>query len=220
MKYKLAVIHATRVSLAPVEETAASLYPDIQLIHLLDEGMSYLAKTQGHITGENLSRVVSLIHKAEELGVDGILISCTIFSPFIDLLSSFADIPVVAADVAMFEKAASLYDRIGVVITFGPTADSVTEVLKMCEEKGMKCQAEIQMAEGAFEACAKGFDDEHNRLVAACARSMVPRCDAIVLAQMSHMRALPLLQDLPIPVLSSPPISFALLIKKITDNRK
>jgi Asp/Glu/hydantoin racemase len=216
MTGKIAVIHATHVSIAVVEETAASLYPQLQLIHLMDEGMSSLAKAQGRISGANLARVVSLIHKAEDLGVDGILLSCTIFSPFIDLLSYFADIPIIAADVAMFEKAASTYARIGVVVTFRPTIDSVNAVLERCKAKGMIFKAEIRMAEGAFDACAKGCDDEHNRLVADCAKSMVPHCDAIVLAQMSQMRALPLLKDLSIPVLTSPPISFGLLMEKIS----
>lgn len=206
MNGKIAVIDATRISLAPVEETAASLFPEIQLFHLMDEGMSYLAKTQGRISGANLARMVSLISRAEELGADGILVSCTIFSPYIDLLSKFADIPIVAADVAMFEMAASQYERIGVVITFAPTVKSVTAVLERCKEKGMNCKAEIKIAEGAFDACARGCDDEHNRLVAECARSMAPHCDAIILAQMSQMRAVPLLQDLSIPVLTSPPL--------------
>ena len=47
----------------------------------MDEGMSWLGKQEGRISGRNLSRMVSLIHSAEELGVDGILMSCTIFSP-------------------------------------------------------------------------------------------------------------------------------------------
>lgn len=215
MKSKIAVINATRVSLVPVEETAASLYPEIELFHLMDEGMSYLAKKEGRISGANLSRMVSLINRAEEMGVDGILLSCTIFSPYIDLLSSFADIPIVAADVAMFEEAASSYGRLGVVVTFGPTVKSVKAVLARCKEKNMKFEAEIRVPEGAFDACAKGQHEEHNRLVAECARSMAPHCDVIVLSQMSQMRAVPLLKNLSIPILTSPPISLKLLINNI-----
>lgn len=217
MKRKIAVIDATRVSLAPVDNTVAELYPELQVIHLMDEGMSYLAKEEGRISGANLSRMVSLINRAESLGVSGILLSCTIFSPYIELLRSFADIPIVAADVAMFEKAASDYRNIGVVVTFWPTVKSVSEVLEKCREKGMEFKSEIRVAEGAFDALAKGDEAEHNRLVAECARGLSESCDAVVLAQMSHMRAVPLLSDLKVPVLTSPPVSLRLLMDKIED---
>ncbi|SMC34188.1 aspartate/glutamate racemase family protein [Papillibacter cinnamivorans] len=220
MKRTIAVISATRVSLAPVEETAAALFPDVELFHLMDEGMSYLAKKEGGISGANLRRMASLVGKAEELGVDGILLSCTIFSPHIDLISAMADVPVVAADVAMFETAARAYHRLGVVVTFGPTVKSVSAVLDRCRNNGMSFEAEIRVAEGAFDACARGDDEEHNRLVAACARSMAPHSDVIVLSQMSQMRAVPLLKDLSVPVLTSPPVSMEFLMKKIEERAK
>jgi hypothetical protein len=81
MKHTIAAIHATRVSLAPVEETIGALYPETELIHLLDEGMSRLAKSQGRISGANLSQAVSLIRRAEELGAEGILLSAPYFPP-------------------------------------------------------------------------------------------------------------------------------------------
>lgn len=217
MKRKIAVIDATRVSLAPVDSTVAAMYPELEVIHLMDEGMSMLAKEEGRISGANLSRMVSLINRAESLGVQGILLSCTIFSPYIELLRSFADIPIVAADVAMFEKAATDYSKIGVVITFQPTVKSVSAVLEKCREKGMEFNAEIRVAEGAFSALAGGNEDEHNRLVSECARSLSETCDAVVLAQMSHMRVIPLLSDLKVPVLTSPPVSLKVLMDKMEE---
>jgi Asp/Glu/hydantoin racemase len=217
MKRKIAVIDATRVSLAPVDNTVAALYPELEVIHLMDEGMSFLAKEEGRISGANLSRMVSLINRAESLGVDGILLSCTIFSPYIELLRSFADIPIIAADVAMFEKATADYRNIGVVVTFQPTVRSVSEVLEKCREKGMEFNAEIRVAEGAFAALSRGSEEEHNNLVAECARGLSESSDAIVLAQMSHMRAVPLLSDLKVPVLTSPPVSLKLLMDKIEE---
>jgi hypothetical protein len=88
-------------------------------------------------------------------------------------------------------------------------------VLENCRKKGLVFQSEIKLAEGAFAALSKGDEEGHNRLVAECARSLAPRCDAVVLAQMSHMRSVPLLKDLPIPVLTSPPVSLSVLMEKI-----
>ncbi|NLL39629.1 MAG: hypothetical protein GX254_08615 [Clostridiales bacterium] len=109
---KVAVISATRVSLAPVEQTAARHYPDVEIIHYLDESMSLMAKESGgRITPSNLCRMAGHIHSANEYGADGILLSCTIFSPFSDMLQSFSQVPLVAADTAAFERVASLYEK-------------------------------------------------------------------------------------------------------------
>jgi Asp/Glu/hydantoin racemase len=219
MPYRIAVIDATRVSLAPVDGAAAA-FPGLSLLHLMDEGMSQLAKEEGRISGKNLARMVSLIRRAEELGVDGILLSCTIFTPYLDLLSIFTDLPLVAADAAMFEQAAETYPSIGVVVTFGPTVDSVTAVLEQCKAKGLFTDAQICVAEGAFDALQNGREEEHNRLVASCARNLAERCDAVVLAQMSQMRAVPLLSDLKVPLLTSPPVSIRFLLDQIDARRK
>ena len=105
---KIAVINATKVSIAPVD-AAAKAFPDVQILHLMDEGMSYLAKQEGQITGKNMARMAAQLRSAAELGVDGILLSCTIFSPYIDTLRMLTDLPLVAADVGVFEKAAAAF---------------------------------------------------------------------------------------------------------------
>ena len=211
---KIAVINATKVSIDPVDR-AAEAYPGLEIFHLMDEGMSWLGKKEGRISGKNLARMISLIHSAEELGVDGILLSCTIFSPFIDQLRMCTDIPLVAADIGVFEKAAQLYQKIGTIVSFAPTLESVAWVVDRCKKYVKKdFDAEIRYAEGAFEAAAAGKDDEHNRIIYRTAAQFKEK-EAIVLSQMSQVRALPLFKDYPIPVLSSPSVSLELLIEKI-----
>ena len=217
MMKKIAVINATKVSVEPVE-AAAKQFPDVQIFHFMDEGMSYLGKVEGRISGKNMARMVSLINKAEELGVDGIMLSCTIFSPYIDTLRSFTDLPMLAADVGVFEKAARDYRRIGAVVSFEPTMESVASVVASCREKiNPEFDVEIRLAAGAFDAMAKGDAETHNRLLYETAVSMAEGKEAIVLSQMSHMRALPLFADFPIPVLTSPPVSLQLLCDMIDE---
>lgn len=220
MSKKIAVMNATRVSLEPVDK-AAALFPDVEIFHFMDEGMSYMAKQEGgRISGRNMARMVSIIHSAEELGVDGILLSCTIFSPFVDTLRQFTDLPLLAADVGVFEKAASDYNNIGVVVSFEPTLRSVAAVIDGCREcinPGL--EAEVRLAEGAFAAMQRGDAETHNRLLYETACAMAEGKDAIVLSQMSHMRAMPLFEGFPIPVLTSPPVSLGLLCDMI-DRKK
>lgn len=211
---KIAVMNATKVSIAPVDQ-AAKAYPDIELFHFMDEGMSWLGKQEGRISGRNLSRMVSLIHSAEELGVDGILLSCTIFSPFIDELRLCTDLPLVAADIGVFEKAAKLYRKVGAIVSFAPTLESVAWVADRCKRQvSPDYDVEIKFANGAFEAAAAGNVEEHNRIIYETAEQFQDK-EAIILSQMSQIRALPLFQDYRVPVLTSPSVSLGLLIEEI-----
>lgn len=211
---KIAVMNATKVSIAPVDQ-AAKAYPDIELFHFMDEGMSWLGKQEGRISGRNLSRMVSLIHSAEELGVDGILLSCTIFSPFIDVLRLCTDLPLVAADIGVFEKAAKLYRKVGAIVSFAPTLESVAWVADRCKRQvSPDYDVEIKFAKGAFEAAAAGNVEEHNRIIYETAEQFQDK-EAIILSQMSQIRALPLFQDYRVPVLTSPSVSLGLLIEEI-----
>lgn len=217
---KIAVMNATKLSVEPIEK-AVKDFPDVQIFHFMDEGMSYLGKVEGCISGKNLARMIGLIHSAEELGVDGILLSCTIFSPYVDVLRQCTDLPLVAADVGVFEKAASMYKKIGAVVSFAPTVDSVTEVVESCKRKiNPDFDVEIKLAKGAFEAMADGDEETHNRMLYETALSMAEGKEAIILSQMSHTRAVPLFENFPIPVLTSPPVSLQVLCDMIKEGRK
>lgn len=211
---KIAVISATRVSLEPVEQTAARYFPDVEIIHCLDESMSLMAaQNGGRITPSNLCRMVGHINRANEDGADGILLSCTIFSPFAEMLQNFSEVPLVAADTAAFEKAARLYGKIGVVVTFEPTLRSVKAVLDSLEAAPV--EADIRLARGAFEALARGDEETHNRLVCVCAEALSKECDAVVLSQISQIRAVPMLGHLRVPVLTTPALSMETLLERI-----
>ena len=211
---KIAVINATKVSIAPVDQ-AAKDYQDIEIFHFMDEGMSWLGRQEGRISGKNLARMIALIHSAEELGVDGILLSCTIFSPFIDELRMCTDLPLVAADISVFEKAASIYKKVGAIVSFPPTMKSVSWVADRCKKTvSSDYDVEIKLADGAFDAAAAGNEEEHNRIIYETANKFQEK-EAIILSQMSQVRALPLFEKYPIPVLTSPAVSLGLLIEAI-----
>lgn len=211
---KIAVMNATKLSIDPVDQ-AAKQFPDVEIFHFMDEGMSWLGKKEGRISGKNLSRMVALMQSAQELGVDGILLSCTIFSPYIDLLKPYTDLPLVAADIGVFEKAASMYQKIGAVVSFEPTMESVAWVVDRCRKTVRPdFDVEQKLAKGAFAAAAAGDVEGHNRAIYETALSFQDK-EAIVLSQMSQVRALPLFENFPIPVLTSPSVSLGLLAEEI-----
>ena len=222
---KIAVLNATKVSIAPVDQ-AAKEYPEIEVLHLMDEGMSWLGKREGKISDQNINRMIRLFRSAEELNVDGILLSCTIFSPYIERLQASTKLPVVAADIGVFEKAALQYQRVGAVVSFAPTLESVAWVVEWCRQRiRPDFDVEIRFADGALEAAAAGDEKKHNRLVYETAASFRNK-EAIILSQMSQIRALPLFEAMPlagnepVPVMTSPSVSLGLLIEKIRQQPK
>ena len=215
---KIAVMNATKVSIDPVDQ-AARQYPNLEVFHFLDEGMSWLGKQEGRISDRNLDRMVRLIHSAEELGIDGILLSCTIFSPFIDELKQCTDLPLIAADIGVFEKASKNYHKVGAVVSFEPTLKSVEWVVKRCKRLiRPDFDVEIGYAKGALEAAACGKEEEHNRIVYETAQKLKDK-EAIILTQMSQIRALSLFENYSIPVLTSPSVSLGLLCEEIARGR-
>ncbi len=216
---KIAVMNATKLSIDPVD-LAAKQFPDLEIFHFMDEGMSWLGKKEGRISGKNMARMVGLMRSAGELGVDGILLSCTIFSPLIDELKLCTDLPLVAADIGVFEKAARDYQKIGAVVSFAPTMESVAWVVDRCRRQiRPDFDVEQKLAAGAFEAAAAGDEEGHNRAIFETAASFSGK-EAIVLSQMSQVRALPLFEGFKIPVLTSPSVSLGLLVEEIENNRK
>ena len=211
---KIAVMNATKVSIAPMD-LAAKQYPEVQIFHFMDEGMSWFGKQEGRISDQNINRMIRMFRSAEELEVDGILLSCTIFSPYIDRLQESTELPIVAADIGVFEKAAQQYQKIGAVVSFAPTLESVAWVVDRCRQKVRPdFDVEIHFAEGAMEAAAEGDEAKHNQLVYEAAASFRDK-EAIVLSQMSQIRALSLFENYPIPVMTSPSVSLGLLLEKI-----
>ncbi|MBO4835232.1 MAG: hypothetical protein J5483_03885 [Lachnospiraceae bacterium] len=219
---KIAVMNATKVSIAPVD-LAAKQYPEAQIFHFMDEGMSWLGKQEGRISDQNINRMIRLIRSAEEMGADGILLSCTIFSPYVERIQECTELPVVAADIGVFEKAAQLYQRIGAVVSFAPTLESVAWVVDRCRQRVRPdFDVEIHFAEGAMEAAAEGDEQRHNQLVYEAAASFRDK-EAIVLSQMSQVRALSMFEKYPIPVMTSPSVSLGMLIDRIkqsTDEKR
>ena len=137
------------------------------------------------------------------------------------------DLPACSADFAAeredgvrqkggSSQAAAEYNRIGAVVSFPPTMDSVAAVVQRCRSQiNPSFDVELRLAEGAFDAMAAGDAERHNRLLYETALQLAHGKEAIVLSQMSHMRALPLFADFPVPVLTSPPVSLGLLCDMI-----
>jgi Asp/Glu/hydantoin racemase len=168
-----------------------------------------------------VEQLVSLMKRAESRGVDGILLTCSSFSPYVEAVKDTFSVPVLSADIAMLEHAIDLSDRIGVIATVGAAGPTTTKLLKEISEKNNReVEIETHVLTEAFTALQQGDSLKHNQLIREKIIELSKTFEVIVLAQMSMCRALKDWDEAPKPVLTSPDISIRKILCEIKSIQK
>jgi hypothetical protein len=122
---RIALIHALKHSITPIEQAFARLWPDATLANLLDDSLSADLARQGALTPAMTERFLTLARYAASAGADGILFTCSAFGPCIEACArALAPIPVLKPNEAMINEAVAMAGasgRIGLLATFAPT---------------------------------------------------------------------------------------------------
>jgi Asp/Glu/hydantoin racemase len=180
---RIALIHALRHSPAPIEAAFRALWPQPQLMNLLDDSLSADLARDGRLTEAMTVRFLDLARYATGTGAAAILFTCSAFGPCIDRVKqAHPGIPVLKPNEAMIEEAMAQGRRIGLVASFGPTLQS------MPPEFPAGIELKLRLAEGALAALDAGDGATHDRLVGEAAADLRD-CDAVALAQFSLARA-------------------------------
>ena len=160
-----------------------------------------------------MRRICDLALYAERTGADGILFSCSAFTPAMDVAKQLVSIPVLKPDEAMITAALDAGHRIGVLATLPATAPiQAAQLQAAAAERGKTIQVETAAIPDALKALNAGDTATHDRLVAEAAERLAPSVDVICLAQFSMARARPAVKaKVGVPVLTSPSAAVARL---------
>jgi Asp/Glu/hydantoin racemase len=188
---RITLIHALTHSIAPIEAAFGRLWPDANLMNLLDDSLSVDVARDGHLTDTMMARFLTLGRYATSASADAILFTCSAFGPCIEAVArEQASIPVLKPNEAMIELAAAKGRKVGLLSTFPPTLTS------MPAEFPPSVELVPKLAEGALAALNRG-------------------CDLIALAQYSMAPAAPLVAEASgLPVLTTTD-SAVLKLKKL-----
>jgi hypothetical protein len=202
---RIALIHALKHSIAPIEAAFAEAWPRARLANLLDDSLSADLAREGALTEAMTERFLTLARYAARCGADGILFTCSAFGPCIEACArDLAPIPVLKPNEAMIEEALALAGptgRVGLMATFAPTLTSMPAEFAAAAP-GMTLVP--CLAAAALSALDRGDGPEHDRAAAAAAAA-IGACDAIALAQFSLARAAAVIADVTgRPVLTTP----------------
>jgi Asp/Glu/hydantoin racemase len=205
MTHRIALVHAVRVAIQPVEEAFARHWPEAMRMNLLDDSLSRDRSRDGQLTPAMFRRFRALTDYALAAGADGILFTCSAFGPAIEAAREGCKIPVFKPNEAMFREALERGRRLGLLVTFAPSVPSMEEEFReMARAAGRDVELRSVCIPEAMTALDAGDGPTHDGLVARAAPQLAG-CDAVMLAQFSTARAhAAVAKVLDCPVLTSP----------------
>lgn len=219
---RIVLIHAVPVSIPPIRHAFTEAWPEAEISNLLDDGLTGALSREGGLTPRIVQRICDLASYAARTGADGILFSCSAFTPAMDVAKRLVTIPVLKPDEAMIAAALETGRRIGVVATMPAAAPTQAEQLQAAAtEQGKTIQVTTAVATGALAALNAGDAATHDQLIADAAERLAPDVDVICLAQFSMARARAVAQArVRVPVLTSPAAAVARLKAMLMENVK
>lgn len=202
---RIALIHATPVSMDPIHAAFASGWPEAQTVNILDDSLAEDRAESAGLTEQMFERFETLSRYAFDAGANAILFTCSAFGPAIERAALRLSIPVLKPNEAMFEAAMSRGLQIGMLTTFAPSvAPMQVEFDQAASQRNPKPRLTTIVVEHAMRALRDGDVATHNRLLAEKAGDLAG-CDAVMLAQFSTSRAAKEVQArVRVPVLTAP----------------
>jgi len=176
---RIALIHALKHSIVPIETSFAKLWPEARLMNLLDDSLSADLARDGRLTSAMTERFQTIGRYVAGTGTDAMLFTCSAFGPCIEAVArTHVPMPVLKPNEAMIAQAVKGGRKIGLLSTFPPTLAS------MPREFPASVELVPKLAEGGMAALDRGDRTEHDRLVVEAAKDL-RGCDVIALAQYS-----------------------------------
>ncbi|WP_249198063.1 aspartate/glutamate racemase family protein [Gluconobacter wancherniae] len=205
MIQRIVLLHATPVAVEPIQDAFRRLWPEAEIVNLLDDGLTIDRNKSTELSQELTDRFVRLGQYGAAMETDGLLITCSAFGPAIDVLESALTIPVLRPNEAMFRAALENGKRIGMLATFAPAVVTMeAEFATFRSYAGSDAVLETIIVPDAIEALRRGDAETHNRLVGEYA-SQLKHCDVIMLAHFSTSRARAAVEAaVNVPVLAAP----------------
>ena len=181
------------------------LGPDVELRHVVDDGLLSEIVAAGEVTPALRLRLLESFRSAADEGCDVIFSQCSSVGDVAAEAAKWVDAPVIRIDAPMAEEACRAGPRVGVLATLATTLDPTRRLLSDTATRiGMQIVIVPRLVEGAFELLEAGNRAAHDDRVLDAARALLGEVDCLVLAQGSMAAIVPRLGETRVPVLTSP----------------
>lgn len=205
IRKRIVLLHATPVAMEPIRAAFSRHWPEAETINLLDDGLTIDRARDRELTADMIDRFVDFGRYGCRIGADAILVTCSAFGPAIDALAATVPIPVLKPNEAMFRQALATGARIGMLATFAPSVETMTQEFdQFLAETGAQASLDTIVVDDAIDLLRAGDAVRHNHLVAERAPELADH-DVVMLAHFSTSRAADAVrQRIGIPVLTAP----------------
>jgi len=218
MSKKVGLVHATMNSVQPILHAFQTLHPTVNLVNVMDEGLIWELNETNKVTESMIRRLIDIAGKAEDAGVDGILFTCSAFTPYISEVRHLFGVPTLCANESMLMKAIEIGDKIGVIATVEKSAYiSKTLLHSYAKVKRRSIDVATVAIPEAFQALQKANSARHDEMIHAEIDKLARDVDAVVLAQYSMARALESYEGKSgsIPILTGPEVSANAIVELV-----
>ena len=212
---KIVAIHATLNAVEPLCAAFRALDPELQLLNLVHEELLARANAVGGVDAQGLRSFLRVASLAADARPDGIVIACSVFSPYAAEVEALAGVPAVAVDQPMLEQALRLGGKIGLLATTAASNPAAVEKLQKLAA-GRPFDYACATVTEALRALKAGDAARHNALLREAAQGLTEQgCTSLLLTQITMACAADSLRDLPAVVLTSPETGAAALLRRI-----
>jgi hypothetical protein len=202
-------LHTAPVHTATFRALTAEVAPEAGQTHAVDASLLEHARARG-LDDVLRERVLVRLAELRSAGARVVVCTCSTISGLAEDLAGAAGVRVLRVDRPMAQEAVRAGGRIAVVAALAATVEPTVALLTECaREAGTVPEIRPALCPAAWALFEAGDLDGYARAVAGHVRGLAATADVIVLAQASMAPAVGLLDDLNVPVLTSPRLSVA-----------
>ena len=203
---KVVVIHTSTVSLEDLKSLFSEIIPQVEMINIIDDSLLKEVMANGKISPGIVKRICTYAIQAECMGADLILNQCSSVGEVVNIARKMINIPYIKIDEQMAENAVNISNKISLIATVKSTVDPSTNLIKETAKRlGKEVSINKCVCDGALDILMKEKNiEKYNRIVIENIERQARGSDVIVLAQGSMINLLPHLDNIKVPVLTSP----------------
>jgi len=160
--------------------------PDIEYFDIADSSLITDTQKAGYATGAVARRMYQYMISAVDAGADAILVTCTSVNTVTKSIRTMIPVPVISIEEPIARLAVEKGNRIGILSSVATSARPVKNTIEeYAASVGKQITAEIEVADGAFEALMTGDRPLHDEKIRQALEKLVKKADVIVFAQIS-----------------------------------
>lgn len=201
---RVVMIHAVPESMLPTKLAFQEVFPEAELVNLLDEGLFLDFGDQ--LTPQLRRRMTQLICYSAEHGAQAIGLACSVYTPMVEMVRTVVEVPVVSSYGPVMAEAVQAGRRVGLIAAVPATLRDAEGFLQQAaRERGVPVEAYPRLAEDLMTVKRRDGEAAFGRRLAEEVDKLTPHVDAVLLTQFSMASALSHLRTVAsVPVLSAP----------------